>query len=113
VQSSWVYILKCSDESYYTGLTNDIESRIAEHREAIDPRSYTARRLPLKLVYATEFQDINDAQEFEWQVKKWNRAKKEALIEGDLRKLRILSNHNNTKNSFWVKFNSQLLKNDK
>lgn len=77
---AWMYILKCSDGSYYTGSTTNMELRLAEHQQGIGAR-YTAARRPVKLVYACEFETIQEAFEREHQVKKWNRAKKEAIIQ--------------------------------
>jgi putative endonuclease len=79
----FVYILLCSDNSYYTGVTNDLERRLSEHQNGINPNSYTHKRRPLKLVFHEMFTDINQAIAFEKQVKGWTWAKKEAIIKGD------------------------------
>jgi len=79
----FVYILLCSDNSYYTGVTNDLERRLSEHQNGINPNSYTHTRRPLKLVFHEMFPDVNQAIAFEKQVKGWTRAKKEAIIKGD------------------------------
>ncbi|HTO15735.1 MAG TPA: GIY-YIG nuclease family protein [Edaphocola sp.] len=76
----YVYILKCSDESYYTGITNNIERRLSEHNEGLDKRSYTFRKRPVKLVFYQKFNDPTQAIAFEKQVKGWRRKKKEAII---------------------------------
>ena len=97
----YVYILKCSDDSYYTGFTNDFERRFAEHEEGYDPESYTYSRRPLELVYADYFTDPKQAIAFEKQIKGWSRAKKESLIAGDWNKIKTLSiclNNTNSKN---------------
>ena len=73
----YVYIVKCS---YYTGVTNDLESRINEHNDGLNPESYTYKRRPVELVFHYEFNDINQAIDFEKQVKGWSRKKKEAII---------------------------------
>ncbi len=83
----YVYILKCSDNSYYTGVTNNIERRIAEHSQGIDPQCYTFKKRPLQLVYSNYLQTPMQAIEFEKQIKRWSRKKKEALIKGDFREL--------------------------
>jgi putative endonuclease len=83
----YVYILKCSDNSYYTGISNDVERRLAEHKEGENPDSYTFSRRPLELVYCEYFTDPKQAIAFEKQVKGWSRAKKEALIAGDWKKI--------------------------
>ncbi len=80
---SFVYIIKCSDGIYYTGITSNLEKRIFEHKSGKHPGSYTFSRRPLSLVFFCEFTDINLAIEKEKQIKKWSRAKKEALIKGD------------------------------
>ncbi|SDC56456.1 GIY-YIG nuclease family protein [Pedobacter soli] len=90
-----VYILKCADSSYYTGVTNDIDRRIYEHENAVNPTCYTAGRRPLVLVFCEHFEDVNEAIEFEKQVKGWSRKKKEAIINDNWDKLRPLSVCNN------------------
>ena len=87
----FVYILLCSDNSYYTGVTNNLERRIYEHENAFTPGSYTATRRPVKLVFHEMFNDITQAIAFEKQVKGWRRAKKEAIINGDWNLLPKLS----------------------
>jgi len=79
----FVYILLCSDNSYYTGITNDLERRLYEHQNGINPGSYTCKRRPVKLVFHEMFPDVNQAIAFEKQVKGWKRAKKEAIINGN------------------------------
>lgn len=82
----FVYILKCADNSYYVGRTNNIEQRLAEHRGKI-ACIYTAIRLPIKLVYLQECSDENEAYFMEMKLKKWSRKKKEALITGNWQEL--------------------------
>ena len=79
----FVYILLCSDKSYYTGVTNNLDRRIYEHAGGLDANSYTYKRRPVQLVFQESFSDINQAIAFEKQVKGWRRAKKEAIINGD------------------------------
>lgn len=86
----YVYILKCSDGSYYVGVTNNIDRRLEEHNSG-DLKGYTSTRLPVKLVYFDTFNDINVAIEFEKKFKGWSRAKKEALIDNDIERLKVLS----------------------
>jgi putative endonuclease len=86
-----VYILECSDGSYYTGVTNNLERRFSEHENGRDPKAYTFKRRPLKLAYQKEFQYILEAIAFEKQVKGWTRAKKEALIKSETESLSSLS----------------------
>ena len=84
---SYIYILKCSDNTYYTGITSNLEKRFLEHKLGKYQESYTYSRRPLNLVFYAEFTDINLAIQSEKQIKKWSRAKKEALINGDFEKL--------------------------
>ena len=84
---AWVYILHCADGSYYTGHTTNLELRLAQH-QAGEGSQWTRRRLPVKLVFTQEMPDKNQAFLAEQQVKKWSRAKKEALIAGDFDMLR-------------------------
>jgi len=91
----FIYIVNCKDDSYYTGVTNNVERRIVEHDSGLDKKSYTYFRRPVKLVYSQEFSDPNEAIRFEKQVKGWSRAKKEALIECNFEKLVNLSNRKN------------------
>jgi len=95
----YVYILCCSDHSFYTGVTNSVENRLKEHNKGINPDCYTYSRRPVELVYYEYFSDYNQAIAFEKRIKKWSRAKKQALISGDWDKLRILSRCNNSTNS--------------
>ena len=82
MKQSWVYILKCSDGSYYTGCTTNLEKRIQEHNfNKYD--NYTSVRLPVELVYSQQFANINDAIATERQIKGWSKSKKVALIKGD------------------------------
>ncbi|MFL6062657.1 MAG: GIY-YIG nuclease family protein [Marmoricola sp.] len=75
------YILKCSDGSYYVGSTNSLEHRLFQHHNGLGPL-YTRERRPLELAWAGAFETVAHAYAFEQQIKKWSRAKKEALIEG-------------------------------
>lgn len=86
----YVYILKCSDNSYYVGITNNVERRVYEHNEGII-KGYTQSRKPVKLVYYQTFQEVNEAIAFEKQLKGWTRSKKEALISGNIFFLKKLS----------------------
>ncbi len=87
----FVYILKCSDESYYTGITNDLERRINEHKDGLDKQSYTYRRRPINLKFYQEFSDVLQAIYFEKQIKGWTRSKKRALIVGEFDMLQMLA----------------------
>ena len=88
----FVYILECSDKSYYTGVTNDLEIRLQQHQNGENPLAYTFSRRPLVLRYWQRFDFIEQAIEFEKQVKGWSRKKKEALFFEDWDEIKRLSN---------------------
>ncbi|HEY3473713.1 MAG TPA: GIY-YIG nuclease family protein [Anaerolineales bacterium] len=83
---AWMYILECSDGTYYDGSTKDLEYRVSEHQAGKGGR-YTARRLPVKLVFSEEYERVVDAYVREKQVQNWSRAKREALINGNQKML--------------------------
>lgn len=85
-----MYILECSDGSFYVGSTKDLERRLWEHQNGLGAK-YTKRRLPIKLVFAEEFERIDDAYYFEKQVQGWGRKKRIALINRDFVALKKLS----------------------
>ena len=76
----FVYILECADKSYYTGVTNNLELRTEQHNAGIHPASYTFSRRPVKMVFYLLFNSPSQAIAFEKKIKKWSRAKKQALI---------------------------------
>lgn len=90
-----VYIIKCSDGTYYTGVTNDLERRLTEHNEGHNPLSYTYTRRPVKLMFAAGFNDPQEAINFEKQVKGWSRKKKEALFIEEWQRIKELAQCNN------------------
>ncbi len=85
-----LYILLCSDGSYYTGCTSNLSHRLDEHRSRAFC-GYTASRLPVELKSHQLFSRMDEAIAAEKQIKGWSRAKKEALIAGDFDLLRELS----------------------
>lgn len=87
----YMYILECSDKTYYTGSTKYLEKRLEQHQSG-EGANYTKKRLPVKLVYYETFTRIDWAFNREKQIQNWSRAKKEALISGDIDKLKRLSN---------------------
>lgn len=86
-----VYILKCSDNNYYTGITNEFYRRMNEHINGLIPSCYTFNRRPLTLVFYQDFHFVQQAIVFEKQIKGWSRKKKEALIEGNIDLLKVLA----------------------
>jgi len=88
-----VYNLRCADGSYYVGHTDDLETRIAAHQRG-DIDGYTRTRRPVRLVFSEQVPSRLEALERERQVKGWSRAKKEALIKGNWKRLsRLASSH--------------------
>ena len=81
--SFWVYILRCADNSYYTGHTDNLENRIAQHHQGYFPTCYTYKRRPLELVFSQPFTTRVEALTSEQQIKGWSRKKKEAMMRGD------------------------------
>lgn len=94
----WVYILKCADGTYYTGVTNDLERRFHEHKSG-SHAGYTSARLPVSLVFSTEIEKPIEAIMLEKKVKKWSQKKKEALISGNYKLLHELSECKNNTHS--------------
>jgi putative endonuclease len=91
VKIYYVYILKCSDKTYYTGVTSNLGKRLFQHHSGLYKNSYTSSRRPLHLAFYCEFTDINIAIEKEKQIKKWSKLKKEALINNEYDALPNLS----------------------
>ena len=89
----YMYILECSDGSYYVGSTVHLEMRVQEHQDGAGA-NHTKKRLPITLVYFEEFDRIDEAFQREKQVQGWSRKKKEALINSQHNSLPSLSrNH--------------------
>ena len=96
----YMYILLCSDDSYYTGSTTNLEMRLAQHQNG-EGANHTQKRLPVQLVYYEEFSRIDEAFYREKQIQGWTRKKKEALINGweeELKKLAQCLNESSHKN---------------
>lgn len=79
-------MLRCRDDSYYVGHTDDLDRRIGEHQSGAIP-GYTCMRRPLVLMWSQDFASREEALSAELQIKRWSRAKKEALIQGDWKAL--------------------------
>ncbi|MBT8296505.1 MAG: GIY-YIG nuclease family protein [Gramella sp.] len=86
-----VYILQCSDSSYYVGMTSDLVERMNQHNSGEFPEAYTYKRRPVKLQWIEQFADPDLATALEKQIKGWSRKKKEALISEDWEKLKEFS----------------------
>ncbi|HEY6280907.1 MAG TPA: GIY-YIG nuclease family protein [Burkholderiales bacterium] len=78
----WIYILRCSDGSFYTDHTDNLDYRIAQHRTG-ETGGYTVSRLPIELVFSQECATREEALAAERKLKGWSRAKKKAMIRGD------------------------------
>jgi putative endonuclease len=89
---AFVYMLRCSDASYYIGSAtgDDLTPRIAQHETGAF-QGYTWSRRPVHLVWSEHFEVITDAIAVERQLKGWSRAKKEALISGNWKSVRQLA----------------------
>lgn len=87
MKTYYVYILKCQDATYYTGITSNLTRRITEHKNGKHPNSYTYKRRPIHLEFYAEFTNVDLAIQTEKQIKKWSRSKKEALIKNEFEKL--------------------------
>jgi len=86
----FVDILRCADESFYVGHTNDVAAREKTHNDG-DGASHTFLRRPVRVVYFEEHTSIAQAMRRERQLKRWTISKKEALIAGDVAALKSLS----------------------
>ncbi len=86
----WMYILECSDKSFYTGSTRNLDERLEQH-QAGKGANHTRKRLPVKLVYFEEYPRVDQAFYREKQVQGWSRKKKEALINGRSEELKRLA----------------------
>jgi len=76
----WVYIVKCSDNTLYTGITTDRDRRVLEHNDSKKGAKYTKTRRPVNLVYSEPHSDRSNASKREYYIKKLNRIDKLKLI---------------------------------
>lgn len=76
----FVYILKCSDNTLYTGYTTDVSRRILEHNSSDKGAKYTKTRRPVELVFTKEFATASDAKKYEAEIKKMSRQRKLQMI---------------------------------
>ena len=79
---NYMYILKCADDSFYTGSTKDLPRRLWQHENGMGA-NHTKKRLPVKLVYCEPYARIDEAYGREKQIQGWSRRKKQALIDGN------------------------------
>jgi len=111
----YTYILECSDGSFYTGSTINLEKRLVEHSDG-KGANHTRKHLPVRLVYREEFLRIDDAFYREKQIQGWSRAKKIALIDNNFEELKKFSEcKNNSHYKKWLRLRSTIknLKNKK
>jgi putative endonuclease len=80
----FLYLLRCSDDTLYTGIARDVDARVAEHRQGRRGAKYLAGRGPVTVVFACPAGDRSRAQALEYRVKKLPRGRKLALISGEL-----------------------------
>lgn len=85
-----LYILLCNDGTYYIGSTRNVDARVMRHNEG-RASNYTAIRRPLTLAYTEAYPDQSAAMRREQQLKGWSHQKRQALVDGDLERLKQLS----------------------
>ena len=90
MEKAWVYILECSDGTYYTGYSRDLETRLAQHQAGTASR-YTRTRLPVTMIFLQEYPTSKEAYRTERRIKQLPRKKKEALIRGEYSLLQHLA----------------------
>jgi predicted GIY-YIG superfamily endonuclease len=86
----WAYMLHCRGGYFYTGHTDDLETRIAQHESGMLP-GFASDHAPIQLVWSQEFATRHEALTAERKIKGWSRAKKMALIQGDWLKISELA----------------------
>lgn len=90
MEKAWVYILECSDGTYYTGYSRNPETRLAQHQAGTASR-YTRTRLPVTMIFLQECPTSKEAYQTERRIKQLPRKKKEALIRGEYSLLQLLA----------------------
>lgn len=98
----FVYILRCADDTFYVGHTDDLATRTKTHQLGLGA-GYTAARLPVRVVYSEECPSHTEALHREHQLKRWSGRKKEARIAGDLESLKRLSRRRQPKRTAQIK----------
>ncbi len=99
MKTYYVYILQCSDNLLYTGITNTLERRLDEHNKDLNKSCFTYKRRPLKLIFSEAFNEVEQAIYFENKIKKWSAKKKLALANGEFDMLQILAECRNATHS--------------
>jgi putative endonuclease len=99
MKSFFVYILKCADNLLYAGITNNIDRRLIEHQNGLNPKCFTFKRRPVELIFHEVFNDVEQAIYFEKKIKRWSAKKKLALSHGDFDMLQILAECRNMTHS--------------
>lgn len=86
----YVYILRCADDSFYAGSTQDLHSRVQTHNDGRGA-AYTFKHRPVQLVYSEVFDSEVKAVRREGQLKHWSHGKKQGLVDGNIQRLTHLS----------------------
>ena len=81
----YVYVLRCADDTFYTGYTTDVERRVAEHDDGAGAK-YTRGRTPVELVHVERFESRSAAMRREHEIKQYSRAEKERLVADERRR---------------------------
>ena len=97
----FMYMLKCSDLTYYVGNTDNIERRVNEHQTGFFT-GYTFQRRPIKLVYVQSYATRDESLEAEARIKKWSRKKKEALVGGEWNQVAKYAKKDFWQGGIWV-----------
>jgi putative endonuclease len=105
MKKGYLYILECSDGTFYTGSTIDLDKRMKEHQEG-KGANHTKKRLPVRLVYFEEFTTIGQAFRKEKQIQGWSRSKKKALIKENFGELKKLAECQNESHHMWFRLRS-------
>ena len=92
---AYTYMLLCADRTLYVGSTTDLERRMTEHRVGLGSE-YTRHRLPVELVWYEQYDNVEHAFMREKQIQNWGRAKRLALIRGEVGELPHLANTSTT-----------------
>ncbi|MBX7205758.1 MAG: GIY-YIG nuclease family protein [Bacteroidia bacterium] len=109
----YVYLVECTDGSFYTGVTNNIDRRLNEHNMGLNSGAYTFDKRPVVLKYCQAFTDYNLAIKREKQIKGWSKQKKLALIQENFEQLIILSNEKNMRKGFGKRSQTNKEQNEK